>query len=219
MFEITPQERLALLVLCLLLTSGGAARFVLARQDETGALEFRDTVADTTIFGSDNPPTKRVSATVSENKERGRPLAEGERIDPNRATEVELDRLPGVGPALAARIVVHRQAKGRFGSLQDLGEVQGIGDALLQRIGPLTTLPAKAGGGGRSTGSSGRIDLNRATAEELDALPGVGPAIASRIVAYRSEHGSFRTWSDVEEVAGVGPALRKKLEDAARLGP
>jgi competence ComEA-like helix-hairpin-helix protein len=218
MFEITPQERLALLVLCLLLTSGGAARYLLARQGPATAVEFRDVAADTTIFGSDAPPTRRVSAAVVENRERARPLGEGERIDPNRATEVDLDRLPGVGPALAARIVAHRQSEGRFGSLQDLGEVQGIGDALLEKIGPLVTLPASGSAAGRSGAAAGRIDLNRASAEQLDDLPGIGPAIAARIVAYRNQHGSFRTWDDVEEVAGVGPALRKKLEDAARLG-
>ncbi len=55
----------------------------------------------------------------------------------NEATEAELQRLPGVGPALAARIVAWRQANGRFRSLADLDAVPGIGPALLGRIGPL----------------------------------------------------------------------------------
>lgn len=220
MFEITPQERLALLVLCLLLTGGGASRYLLARDARAGALEFRDVAADTSIFGSAAPPTKRVAAALAENEQRGKPLAEGERIDPNRATAVELDRLPGVGAALADRIVAYRQANGRFRSIQDLGQVQGIGDTMLGRIGPLVTLPQTAAGNGNKRSSpTGRIDLNLATAAELDELPGIGPSIAGRIVAYRSEKGRFRTWDDVEEVAGVGPALRRKLEETARLGP
>lgn len=219
MFEITPQERLALLVLCLLLTGGGASRYLLGRDGAGSSLEFRDIAADTTIFGSTVSPAKRVTAAVAENEARKKPLAEGERIDPNRATAVELDRLPGVGAALADRIVAHREANGRFRSLQDLGGVQGIGDAMLARIGPLVTLPAGGGGGGSSAnGRRSTIDLNRASAEELDELPGIGPALAGRIVTYRKENGPFRTWDDVEKVAGVGPALRKKLEAEARLG-
>ena len=217
MFEITPQERLALLVLCLLLTGGGASRYLLAREGRGSGLEFRDLAADTTIFRSDASPVKQVSAALAENEARSKPLAEGERIDPNRATAVDLDRLPGVGPALADRIVAYRQANGRFRSLDDLGQVQGIGDAMLARIGPLVKLPASAGGRERTL--SGRLDMNRATAEQLDGLPGIGPAIAGRIVAYRKENGPFRSWDDVEQVAGVGPALRKKLEESSRLGP
>ena len=51
----------------------------------------------------------------AEEKRRSKPLAEGERIDPNRASEEELDRLPGVGPSLARAIVADREANGRFG--------------------------------------------------------------------------------------------------------
>ena len=54
------------------------------------------------------------------------------------------------------------------------------------------------------------IDLNRATAEDLDALPGLGPALAQRIIDYRKAHGPFKTIDELEEkVLGIGP---KKLE-------
>jgi competence protein ComEA len=53
------------------------------------------------------------------------------------------------------------------------------------------------------------IDLNRATAEDLDAIPGIGPALAQRIVDYRQAHGPFKKIDDLEEVLGIGP---KKLE-------
>lgn len=61
----------------------------------------------------------------------------GQSIPVNEATEAELQRLPGVGPALAARIVAWRQANGRFRTLADLDAVPGIGPALIGRIGPL----------------------------------------------------------------------------------
>ena len=53
---------------------------------------------------------------------------------------------------------------------------------------------------------AGPIDLNTATAEELDQLPGVGPATAAAIVAYRDAHGPFATVDDLADVRGIGPA-------------
>ena len=58
----------------------------------------------------------------------------------------------------------------------------------------------------------GCIDVNRATAAELDALPGVGPAIAQRIIEYRSASGGFRKLADLDAVKGIGPAMLRKLE-------
>lgn len=74
---------------------------------------------------------------VVEEERRGMPLAPGELLDPNQATEIELDRLPGVGPALARRIVEYRETVGPFRASDDLLEVSGIGPATLARIAPL----------------------------------------------------------------------------------
>jgi competence protein ComEA len=77
---------------------------------------------------------------VAEEERRGTPLADGERLDPNRASEVELDRLPGVGPSLARRIIEHRESAGPFRRPEDLLEVSGIGPATLARITPLLAI-------------------------------------------------------------------------------
>ncbi|MDQ1288669.1 MAG: competence protein ComEA [Actinomycetota bacterium] len=61
----------------------------------------------------------------------------GGRVDLNRATQVDLDALPGVGPVLAGRILAWRDAHGRFSRVEELGEVTGIGDKLLARLIPL----------------------------------------------------------------------------------
>jgi competence protein ComEA len=53
------------------------------------------------------------------------------------------------------------------------------------------------------------IDLNRATTQDLDALPGIGPALAQRIIDHRQAHGPFKKIDDLLEVSGIGP---KKLE-------
>jgi competence ComEA-like helix-hairpin-helix protein len=174
-----------------------------------------------------------VAESVRTEEERRRePLAPGERIDPNAADEVELDRLPGVGPALARSIVVSRREGGRFRSLEDLERVQGLGSSKIGRLAPYTTLPETGGGrpapGGEASRSSradpqhkrlGRLDLNRATAEELVALPGIGPARASAIVRWRSEHGSFRNIEALLEVPGIGLATLERLRPLVITGP
>ena len=49
-----------------------------------------------------------------------------------------------------------------------------------------------------------QVNINTATAEELTALPGVGEALAERIIAYREEHGAFRAAEELMEVDGIG---------------
>ena len=58
----------------------------------------------------------------------------------NTADLAALDSLPGVGPVLAQRILDWRSAHGRFTSVDELGEVSGIGEKLLAQLGPLVTL-------------------------------------------------------------------------------
>lgn len=57
-----------------------------------------------------------------------------------------------------------------------------------------------------------RVNLNQADAEALSALPGIGPALAERVVAYRQENGPFATLNDLSQVRGVGPALVERLK-------
>lgn len=58
------------------------------------------------------------------------------RLDLNTASEVELNALPGIGPALAERIAADREARGPFESVADLARVHGIGPKLIERIAP-----------------------------------------------------------------------------------
>jgi competence protein ComEA len=67
-------------------------------------------------------------------------------------------------------------------------------------------------GTGTGTGAAGpKIDLNSAGAEELGTLPRVGPVLAQRIVAWRTEHGRFKTVEELDAVDGVGPKMLETL--------
>ncbi|WP_297739738.1 helix-hairpin-helix domain-containing protein [uncultured Tessaracoccus sp.] len=76
---------------------------------------------------------------------------------------------------------------------------------------------AAAAGDAASTGNDGsgsdkRVNLNTATAQQLEALPGVGPVTAAAIVAWREEHGGFTAPTELQEVTGIGPKTFSKLE-------
>jgi len=71
-------------------------------------------------------------------------------------------------------------------------------------------VPAPAGAGVPAAGA-GVVDVNRASAAELEALPGVGPALAQRIVAYREANGPFASADDLEAVSGIGARTLERL--------
>lgn len=62
-------------------------------------------------------------------------------------------------------------------------------------------------------GGGGPVDLNTATAQELDTLPGIGPVLAERIVAHRDEQGPFRSVDQLDDVPGIGPTIFAELAE------
>lgn len=199
-----------------LLLGAAAVRFVVATPGPVEPLlNGRPSIADSLLVAGDS--------ALLEKERRSRPFQPGETIDPNLAGDEELDRLPGVGPARALRIVQEREENGFFTSVEDLARVSGIGPGSVERlrqflrVDPALARSAPSGAArgprprtvagvepGGAPEVAGRLDLNRATAEELQAIPGIGPVIAQRIVAYRNEHGAFREPEELMEVPGVG---------------
>lgn len=213
----TPQERLALGVVALLLVLGAGFRWARPEPDPVrwaGAAE--------------EAPTDRAAAEAAKEERRALPLAPGERIDPNQADAVELERLPRVGPALAARIVERRQSHGSFRTLADLDSVSGVGPALLAAMAQHLALPAAPAALAEPraaerapvvTSAAGPLDVNSATAAELEALPGIGPALAGRIVEWRERHGRFRGVEALAEVPGIGEGTVRRVAPLVRASP
>jgi len=163
-----------------------------------------------------------------EARRRTLPLGTDERIDPNTAGEEDLDRLPGVGPAMAGRILEMRRDRGPFAGPQDLLLVRGVGPATLARMTPYLEWSAqpRLGGADRPAGPARktavrrplRLDLNRANQEDLESLPGVGPVIAERILRLRQQLGRFREVDELRSVRGIGPATIERIRSVVMIG-
>ena len=220
---MTDRERSSMRNAALILGGAALIRFVVfAPAPAQPLLENRPSIADSLLAAGDS--------VTQERERRSRPLADGETIDPNVASAEELDRLPGVGAAKALRIVQEREENGPFAGVEDLARVTGLGPKSVERLKPHLRVaggvPGARGGvvaaragmpGGEvrvaaATGAAALVNLNRATAEELRALPGIGPVMADRIVAHRKERGRFRKLEELMEVKGVGTRTFARLQ-------
>jgi competence protein ComEA len=76
---------------------------------------------------------------------------------------------------------------------------------------------APAPGGDSGGASGGLVNINVAGAAELDALKGIGPVLAERIIEYRETNGSFQSLDELSEVSGIGTALLEQLRDQVTL--
>lgn len=100
-----------------------------------------------------------------------------------------------------------------------LNPARKVADGELVLVG-VTAPPGAAGEGGAPAGPAaggvvpgGRVNLNTATLAQLDALPGVGPVLAQRILTHRDQQGGFRSVGDLRQVDGIGDARYEQLKD------
>lgn len=212
--QLSTEERRALGIIAALLVLAAGARWL---ERPRPLLEGAVAELDLAALERDSRAAQEVAARP--------PATPQDRVDPNRADAVDLMRLPGVGAAMAARIIAERDSA-PFTSTPDLQRVQGIGPATAARLAPLVTLPdqvpafagsasgdaAGVSAGQPASGPAGPVDLNRATDLELQSVPGIGPVLAARLLARRDSLRGFRDWSEVDAVTGVGPALLARLK-------
>lgn len=144
------------------------------------------------------------------------------KIDLNTATPDQLNALPGVGDKVASEIIAHRP----FKSVDELKEVKGIGDSKFEKLKDLVSV----GGAGESTMTTNTnidrkgkpmrmtqpgmamgdtVNLNTASQEELERLPGIGMIKAKAIIAARP----FASAEDVMKVKGIKQGTYNKIKD------
>lgn len=187
-----------------------------------------------------------------------RAIAASKKVDLNSATQQELETLPGVGEAIAKKIIAGRP----YSSAADLSRA-GVPDGTIQKITPLVKAgrasakpekpasgeksakpsaseaassgkgkSASAGpaseagsrtgsgaGASASSSSSSPVDLNSASAKELEALPGVGPATATKIIAgrpYAAVGDLSRAGVSASTIAKISPLVRVSAPESAR---
>ena len=128
MMRFTPQESRILIFLVVTLLLGSAVS--LFRHYRSG-----DQSEVAVIPAGDGQAVRADSL-----KPGGGPEAPAEKLNINRATEKELQTLPGIGPSLAQRIVEYRQSQGSFSSTQQITAVRGIGQKTYQRIQGVITI-------------------------------------------------------------------------------
>jgi competence protein ComEA len=149
-------------------------------------------------------------------------------------------------PAEASELVVHVVGAVRRPGLYRLTDGSRVDDAIAEAGGPTRrallagvnlaspiadgqqiVVPARGPGATAAAGSGaglagtaapgGRVHLNTATLEQLDALPGIGPVTAQRILDYREEKGAFQSVDELDAVSGIGPARLEQLRELVDL--
>jgi competence protein ComEA len=145
------------------------------------------------------------------------PVADGARVADvvaaagGAAGDADLDRVNLAAPVVdGQRVYVPHRGESDVPAVVDGGGAVGSG--------------APGEGAGRTDGPGGGpvvadapVDLNRATAEQLDRLPGIGPTTAAAILAWRDEHGAFRSVEELTQVRGIGPAKLELLRPLVRV--
>lgn len=157
-----------------------------------------------------------------------RPRRESEKLNINAATAEQLQQIPRIGPVTSKAIVDYRREHGPFQTIEDIVNVSGIGPKTLERLRdrirvPFADRPATvtaASGKNQKAPveaapiTDGKLDINLATVWHLQELPGIGPAKAEAIVAYRTEQGPFKRIEDIVNVSGIGPKTLESLKDS-----
>ncbi len=138
-------------------------------------------------------------------------ISHSQKININTATAAELETLPHVGPSTANAIIAARP----FKSIEDLKQVNGISDARFAELRSKVMVssvhtpsnPAKV------KPSGGKVNINTASLEELDTLPGIGPVKAQAIIDARP----FKAPEDIMKVSGIKEGEFGKIRDLIKV--
>ncbi|WP_275060688.1 ComEA family DNA-binding protein [Fervidobacterium islandicum] len=163
-------------------------------------------------------------------------------IDLNTASFEELQTLPGIGPSKARAIIEYRENQA-FTKPEDIMSVPGIGQKTYEKLKDRIKVERVEIAGAKNTAGrpqtvpeiendnqtlqqaklnqsqtaqkqeQAKININTATSEELQKLPGIGPTKAQAIIDYRTANGPFKTIEEIRNVKGIGEKTFEKLKE------
>lgn len=104
-------------------------------------------------------------------------------------------------------------ARGDADAINLAAQVQDGAQIVVPRRGAAAAAAGSPGTAAPDAAPAAPVNLNSATLEQLDTLDGIGPVTAQAIIAWRTEHGGFRTVDDLGQVSGIGPKTLEALRD------
>ena len=123
-------------------------------------------------------------------------------VDINSADTTALIALPGIGSKLAMRIIAFRDKLGGFYSITQIGETFGLADSIFQKIKQYLKL---------ENTSVRKININKASVDELKVHPYIKYSLANPIIAYRNEHGPFAKVEDIRKLMVITDEVYNKI--------
>jgi competence ComEA-like helix-hairpin-helix protein len=122
-------------------------------------------------------------------------------IDVNTADSLLLESLPGIGPALAGRIIKYRNKLGGFYTREQLKEVWGLPDSVLNKIKEKVII----------SDNVLKINVNTADFFNLKSHPYIGYKLANTIINYRNQHGNFKSLEDIQKIILIDENMFNRL--------
>jgi len=197
-----PDRRLGfaglVVALVVVLATAGAVGLLLARRPEMAPIEIRPPAPTATPLPTATPAPWRVYVTGAVRRPGVVAVAAGARVEDavraagGPADEADLERINLAAPLFDGQHL----------------RVPAVGESL-----------AVTDEGDPSPGMARPININSATLEELDTLPGIGEVTAAKIVDYRRQHGPFRTIEQIMDVSGIGEAKFEAIRALITVGP
>lgn len=176
------------------------------------------------VVSANLPPVQMVSSTVPSTPSEHQPVVVSVvglvhrpglvTLEPGARIDDALTAAGGVldGADLSGLNVARRLSDGEQ-IVVGIAAPPGVRTAMGSSVSSPAEQSAPTTGGATDTSTAGPVNLNTATVEELDVLPGVGPVTAAAIIAFRDANGSFTDVEQLGDVDGIGPARLEKLRD------
>jgi competence ComEA-like helix-hairpin-helix protein len=123
-------------------------------------------------------------------------------VEINSADSIIIESLPGIGPTLTKRVIAYRNKMGGFYTIEQLKEVWGLQDSVYQKIKDKIIVNAKI---------IQKININQANFEQLKIHPYIGYKLASAIINFRNQHGTFKSLEDIQKIILINDEIYNKI--------